>query len=144
MNSAEMIARTACQLVSFLAVTALSLRAEVIRIHVLDGRNGKAITNEQVQVWVDEAKGALSLATGADGTATLRALPGSSIRIATDLYYDCRPFKKNAPRPTYSVNEILKSGLTAQNGCGKFKAEAKPGELLFFVRPVHWWEGMRW
>jgi hypothetical protein len=39
-----------CRLAIFIAASAASLGAEVIRIHVEDGRNGKTITNEHLQV----------------------------------------------------------------------------------------------
>jgi hypothetical protein len=42
--------------------------------------------------------------------------------------------------PWYSIKKILESGVSTANRCGKFEAEAKPGELIFFVRPLTWWE----
>ena len=134
----------ACRFALLLAVTASSLSAEVIRIHVVDGRNGKTITNEQVQVWVNIQKGtALNLVPGPDGIAVLDVAAGSSIDVEANYYVDCRPFQKGAPRPTYSVDEINHYGLATKNTCGKLGSEARRGELLFFVRPIHWWEAMR-
>ena len=43
MNSSKV-----CQLTILLTATTASLGAEVIRIHMVDGRNGKTITREQV------------------------------------------------------------------------------------------------
>jgi hypothetical protein len=34
-----------------------------------------------------------------------------------------------------AIKKILESGVVAGNTCGKFRAEPKPGELIFFVRP---------
>jgi hypothetical protein len=45
--------------------------------------------------------------------------------------------------PSYSIRKILESGVSATNTCGKFRAQAKPGELIFFVRPPTFWERMR-
>ena len=45
--------------------------------------------------------------------------------------------------PFYPIREILESGVSAANTCGKFQAQAKPGELIFFVRPPTFLERMR-
>jgi hypothetical protein len=136
----------AVRIAIIVAFTLVPGGAEIIRIHVIDGRNGKTMTNEKAQVWINAKKGyALSLAPGADGIAELEAPAGSLIIVQSNLYVDCRQFEKGTTRPplTYSVDEIRRSGLVAQNTCGKLNVAARPGELLFFVRPIHWWEGMR-
>ncbi len=124
------------------------LHAQDIRIRVLDGRNGHRVTNERLNVWIGPERGeALLLPTNKDGVAELHLdnKHGESIEVESNLYVDCRPYRKDAPRPSYSVQEVLQSGVVTQNACGKGKIEAspKPGELIFFVRPLHWWEGMK-
>jgi hypothetical protein len=58
-----------CRLVLLMSA-ATSLGAEVIRIHVVDGRNGKTVTDEHVQIWVNGRTGsAQSLVPGPDGIA---------------------------------------------------------------------------
>lgn len=117
---------------------------EMIRIHVVDGRNGKTVKDEHVQVWINSRTGnALSLNPGPDGIAVLDAPEGSSIQIESNFYKDCRPFKKDVPRPAYSVDEIKHDGIAAENACGKLNSEARRGELVFYVRPIHGWEGMK-
>ncbi len=139
MNSAKV-----CRLVLLMSVAATSLSAEVIRIHVVDGRNGKTIPDEHVQVWVNGRTGsAQSLVPGPDGIAELEVPEGASLDVESNYYKDCRPFQKGAPRPTYSADEIRKDGVAARNTCGKVGSEARRGELLFFVRPIHGWEGMK-
>lgn len=139
MNAAKVL-----QLAILITVAAASLGAETIRIHVVDGRNGKTITDEHVQVWINGRKGnALSLTSGPDGIALLEAPQGSSIEIQSNLYKDCRPLQKNAPRPTYSVDEIKHDGVATGNTCGRLNSEARSGELVPHVRPIHGWEGMK-
>lgn len=122
-----------------------SLREQDVRIRVLDGRSGHPISDEHVQVWFNSIKGpALDLPTDKDGYAALSLSQGvESLFIFTDFYYDCRPFRKNVSKPSYAVAEILKTGVVAENVCGKFTTEPKRGELTFFVRPLHWWESFR-
>jgi hypothetical protein len=67
-----------------------------------------------------------------------------TIAITSDEYFDCQEWAKVLPgdtpknnlnrAPSYRMKEILESGVVASNRCGQFKAEAKPGELVFFVR----------
>jgi len=45
--------------------------------------------------------------------------------------------------PAYKIRKILESGVSAANTCGKFRAQAKPGELIIFVRPPTFMERMR-
>jgi hypothetical protein len=139
---------------SGLAVGA-ALRDQSIRIRVLDGRNGHPVTKERVNVWVGDKPAAMGFG-GEGGVA--RLLPTDKngevsvpipedhadwIEIEADYYFDCRPFRKDAPRPVYAVNEVLQSGVVTDNTCGKFRAEPKPGEITFLVRPLHWWEAFR-
>jgi hypothetical protein len=76
-----------------------------------------------------------------------------TIAITSDEYVDCQEWAKvipgEAPKdnlnraPSYRIEKILESGVVAGNRCGKFRAEAKPGELIFFVRPASWLERMK-
>jgi hypothetical protein len=124
--------------------TAADAHAVSVRIRVLDGRTGRPVAGEHLQIWMNEARGAArDVVTGKDGIALLEAPSGATIIVATDLYFDCRPFKKGDARPSYSVGEIVSAGVTAANTCGNADPEARVGELLLFVRPIHWWEGFR-
>jgi hypothetical protein len=76
-----------------------------------------------------------------------------AITISADYYVACQEYGKITPgepttdplstMPSYPIKRILESGITAANACGKFTAEAKPGELVFFVRPRKFLERMR-
>jgi hypothetical protein len=55
-------------------------------------------------------------------------VPGQPPRLPTDLI------------PTYPITKILGSGVAAVNTCGKFRVDAKPGELILFARRMSLWE----
>jgi hypothetical protein len=78
--------------------------------------------------------------TNKDGIAEFEVTPNSSFEIASNIYFDCRPYEQDAARPVYSAAEIARSGLVTVNTCGKAKATAKSGEVVFFVRSRSWWE----
>ena len=76
-----------------------------------------------------------------------------TIAVTSGDYVDCQEWAKAIPgeaakdnlnrAPSYRIQKILEVGFAAGNRCGKFKADAKPGELILFVRPFTWWERMR-
>lgn len=157
-----------------------SLFSKRIRIRVLDGRNGKPIANDCVNVFVPGIIRALVIPTDRMGLAVLsvtgehttisspaagKACGGLAssdptvgfddvIQISSDRYIACQEYGKVVPgdpttsipenrAPTYSVKRILESGMAASNTCGKLRMMPKPGELILFVKPVHWWDGLR-
>ena|SRR6516225_4154873 len=139
---------------SGLAVGAAPSEKKIL-IRVVDGRNGHPVTKESVNVWFGNkpaAQGfggeggvALLLSTDKNGEVAVPTEVNDVewIDIAPDYYCDCRPFRKDTREPIYSVKEVLQQGVVTDNSCGKFRLEPKPGELTFFVRPLHWWEAFR-
>lgn len=119
--------------------------AEQITIRVVDGRNGHPIIDEKLQVWFNRQSGsAMSISTDKQGIAQVDAPSGAALLLSANLYVDCRYSKQTGPeRPTYPISDILRTGVLAANTCGKLKLSPTPGELIFFVRPEHWWEGMK-
>jgi hypothetical protein len=155
--------------------------AQEIQIRVVNGRNGKPITNECVNISLGPWHGADIVApTDKSGVVVLhiaqndvtadtackgwfkqarRAEGVDTISVMGDYYVACQEYGKLAPGehprpgtesetakelvPTYSIKEILRSGIASANTCGKFRAKPKPGELIFFVRPRSFWERLK-
>ncbi len=64
--------------------------------------------------------------------------------FSANLYVDCRNSKGGRDEPVYLVSDILNSGVLAANTCGtRLKIAPTPGEMILFVRPGHWWEGIK-
>jgi hypothetical protein len=148
----------------------LGFHGHDIRIKVLNGRNGRPIVHECVNVWVGPAHGAaVVVPTDNDGIALIHLAaigvdgsPGSrvsacngmgaidpiftysdTIRITSGYSMPCQAHPPDSPWLTFSVNKVLQSGDATANHCGKTEASPKAGELIFFVRPLHWWEALR-
>lgn len=165
-------------LVSALAVSwGPLLRAQEVRILVLNGRNGRPISNECLNIWVPNFYGAHIVAgtnkqgivmlhitdhtfaggVGCAGWAVsaIRPKNAEAITISGDKYVACQEYGKVLPQdganrgllkqlmPSYSISRIAHSGLSSSNTCGKFREQAKPGELIFYVRPRSFFEKMR-
>jgi hypothetical protein len=94
-----------------------------------------------------------------NGTAVVgpKAIPNGAdaITLSGDYYVACQEYGKVVPgepatpnlvrqrMPSYSIKKILESGLSSSNTCGKFRAEPKLGELIFYVRPRSFLEKWR-
>jgi hypothetical protein len=115
-------------------------------VAVLHIRNNEA-TAKDVSPSTCNARAALgprSIPKGAD-----------TIAIAGGNYVACQEYGKPGSgepptpdlvgqlMPSYSIKKILESGVSAANTCGKFRAKARPGELIFYVRPLSFLERMR-
>jgi hypothetical protein len=57
----------------------------------------------------------------------------TTIRILSNMYGDCRP--RAELYTNYSVDTILKTGITTGNLCNDARPKAKPGELILFETP---------
>lgn len=77
---------------------------------------------------------------GGSGVSDLVASYGDTISLGPANFADCRPFHTNSTiLYHYPISRILHDGLELKNSCGKVRVAAKPGELILFVRPKHWW-----
>lgn len=132
-----------------LAIPVRSVAAAQITIKVVNGHNGKPLKGITVDVWFGtEAVPPPTLVTTTnDGTALL-AVPhsGETIVIAGQWVGDCRAGKRKTKSyidgNVYRIQDIVRTGLVAENTCGKARNQPTPGVLVFFVRPLHWWEKM--
>jgi hypothetical protein len=109
-----------------------------IVLRLLDGRNGKSLTDNQISIWIGDAKPLLSTAySKGEVTLDIAGAQPPEIRVLSKHYFDCR-FKKDVRsggEVKYSLNEITSKGITGENQCGKFTASPTPGVLILFLRP---------
>lgn len=150
---------------TFVSIFGPLVRAQDIRIKVIDGRNGRPASKECLNISVGNWHGADIVAeTDKNGIAVLHladseltaevACPGWPLRASageiqaivvvsgssvTCQEYGGKPSPgelANRHIPSYSVKDILASGVVAANTCGKIKAQPQSGELILFVRPL--------
>jgi hypothetical protein len=128
-----------------------------ITIRMLDSKTGQPITTSELQFWVgtslESAKTAgispRSVRPDKDGNAEI-ILPAADSFITVHAQYgkarwgyvNCDRLKDRGPfrEHWYSVSEIVTTGIAVPNYCSKQKAVAKPGEFVFYVRPMTLWE----
>jgi hypothetical protein len=125
-----------------------------ITIRMLDSKTGRPITTSEFQVWIDHASGTNRryVRPDSEGVGQM-TLPHTVSVISVHAQYgkamwgyvNCDSVKDRGPYLDhwYMISDILTSGIVAPNRCSKQKAVGKPGEFIFFVRPMTFWEKMR-
>jgi hypothetical protein len=124
-----------------------ALRAQTLTIRVLNAKSGAPFRNENITVdWVkDFLTSELSL--GHEGIAHVQVPPGTESfglmpgpkrgkepdRIA---YFDCNAREAALIR----VRDVIETGVALGNSCGKATTLARPGEVVFWALPIHWWQ----
>jgi hypothetical protein len=124
----------------------LTLQAQVIRVKVVDGKNGKPVANLEITLKTElPTWSPSSLFTDRNGEVTVKV--GSFTKMVAFTpsmkYRGClkSTIKGQGPiSPLYSVADILSKGISMENSCGKRHVDAAPGELVYFVRPWTFWE----
>ena len=147
--------RARCRLefigVAILLLTTHSLCAQTITIKVLDGRNGRPMGGEIIDVWLgDHANGRpVQVRTGHDGMALLPvSRDQQTFVVAGEFLGRCRPLPNNSSKTVVDSNvyrfaDVETIGVVSQNTCGKASSQPVPGQLIYFARPLHWWEKMQ-
>lgn len=150
----------------------MSLRAQTIRIKLVNGKNGHPLAGTCVNVWAgSERKGAMAIPTDKDGIARLRLTDKNAevniqnqwkgcglfgvinpvVRYADSIrvnagYVSCKPHTPDyswLAMTDFSTKKVIKSGFVTPNACGKAKASPEPGDIIFFVRPLTLWEKLK-
>jgi hypothetical protein len=119
--------------------------AMTFRVRVIDGRNGSPVRNAHVKLWYDEPSGfGYEFATDVHGLGEMPAPVGAPVRVLATVtdYTDCRKPLRDDPPEGYNLAGIAKSGIATENACGRVSVHTQPGELVLFVRPPHWYEGL--
>ncbi len=144
------MSRVATAFVIAIAMTTLVSSAaaeQQITIRVVDGRDGEPLKGTMVDLWFGTRAipPPVQVIAADDGKATV-AIPDSveTIVIAAQGVADCRAGKQKSyiEKNVYRVQDILHTGVVAQNVCSKAKDQQTRGVLIFYVRPLHWWEKM--
>jgi hypothetical protein len=117
--------------------------AQTLRVQILNGRNGKPVANEHVNLFRTGDFGDLAgdrnvrgFNTDADGAiATSDIAPDiHSFLVSVDWHRQCTENKKLNPI-AFSLQEIFAKGIVSKNTCKpKVKRTAEPGTLILFVR----------
>jgi hypothetical protein len=73
------------------------------------------------------------MATDKNGIIAIDYGKATIIRILSNMYADCRP--RLELYTNYSIDTIVKNGITTGNLCSDAHHQAKPGELILYEIP---------
>jgi hypothetical protein len=115
-----------------------------VRIRLINGKNGKPITDENLNIFRNGSGFAENAKPDRNGVITLRIERSAVFGVGSNIQVTCHPYKPNEKEVrTYSVGKVLSDGIVDLNTCSKkVKATAQPGEFIFFERPRTFWEWM--
>ena len=121
------------------------MSGQSITVRVLNARSGRPLARQSVMISWPDTMDKTVVNLGPDGTGKLDLagrshfgmLPGpkSDKEPNSVGYIDCNDFSM------VRADEVLRRGLVAANRCSsKISATVKPGEVVFWGVPLHWWE----
>jgi hypothetical protein len=124
-----------------------------ITIRMLDSKTGKVIPPTKFQVTVNTTKvsSVEAVFPDKDGIGQL-VVQNDAVQLSIQALYEphdrifvnCDQVKDTIffQNHWYGIAEIFSTGTVVPNKCSKMKSSAKPGEFVFFVRPMNWYERM--
>ncbi len=108
-----------------------------ITIEVLNGQTGKPVWRESPNIWIDKEP-SINPYMNLHGKAKIK-VSGSATQlwITPDLGHECRWRDGPSTKLTvsYSIAEILRTGVVSQNFCGAATIAPTPGVLVFYELP---------
>jgi hypothetical protein len=129
------LTRVASSLVLGLASAIATAQTTQIHIQILNANNGHPIKNRSLGIVLGPNSNTPDGRSDAKGMIVVTTDPRATINLVTQPYAECRPKSPDPWEIKYSVADILATGLSTPNICGKAHATAKSGEIIIFERP---------
>jgi hypothetical protein len=109
-----------------------------ITVKVLNGKTGKPVWRESPNIWIDKEPHINPY------TKIKVSSSATQLWITPDFGHECRWKDGDSTKMTvsYSIVEILRTGVVSQNFCGAPPIAPAPGVLVFYELPSTWRE--RW
>jgi hypothetical protein len=111
-----------------------------IVLRLVNRKNGKPIRNELPNIKLGNAA-PIGPRTDSKGEIIVDIGNVQPFRISVlpNMYFDCR-YKRDqtnggALQLSYSLDEIISTGIVGENLCGKARVSPTPGVLVLYVRP---------
>lgn len=142
--------RGLCVLAWLVGIGAIAVAQDShIVVRAVDGRNGKPFVNQRLLLFAGESpesvrqhKKQFEIVTDKEGLADLTIAPSDIhwIQVWVDWHVLCQ---REPNSNSFSVAEILSTGLNTPNTCGSSAQKLTPGHIVVFARSAHFWEKMR-
>jgi hypothetical protein len=105
-----------------------------LHIKIINAKTNQPIPNERLNVAlrVDQI-GSVAMGTDKNGIILVNYGNATIIRILANMYADCRP--RAELYTNYSIDTIVKTGITTGNLCSSASPAPKPGVLVLYEIP---------
>src|SRR5436309_9647817 len=134
-----------CFVVAIVVWTPSLIGHDVVIIRLVNGKNGKAITDENLNVWINDSRYPILLPPTRDGNIKLSVKPDDLLPLASNIQATCHPYERDEHElRKYRVSIILQHGFADQNMCSsRVRIKPSPGEFVFYERPRTFWEWIK-
>ena len=126
----------------------VSVLAQDIVIHAVDGKNGRPLSNQHLLLFASESGNGHdqteNLYTDKSGIAIIPSgtIKYSRLQVWVDGHTKCSHDPKEL---SWSMEQIHLRGVTAENNCSrKIATVPQPNTLVVYARDPTFLEGMRW
>ena len=133
-NNHNIITRGASLLLFAIMPSIAHCQSPPLHIKIINAKTNQPIPDEKLNVAlrVDQI-GSVAMATDKNGIIALDYGKATIIRILSNMYADCRP--RGELYTNYSIDSIVKTGITTGNLCSDAHLRAHPGELILYEIP---------
>ena len=133
-NDHNIITRVASLLLFAIAPSTAHSQSPPLHIKIINAKTNQPIPDEKLNVAlrVDQI-GSVAMAADKNGIIALDYGKATIIRILSNMYADCRP--RGELYTNYSIDSIVKTGITTGNLCSDAHLKAHPGELILYEIP---------
>jgi hypothetical protein len=133
-NKPGVLVRAALGLCVSLSSVSYAQQSHPLRIRIINAKTNQPIPDERLNIAlrVDQI-GSVTMATDKNGIILLNYGNATIIRILANMYADCRP--RGELYTNYSIDTIVKTGITTGNLCSSASPAPKPGVLVLYEIP---------
>jgi hypothetical protein len=124
----------------------LPVVAQTLTIRLLNGKTGKPIANKHMTVrWGDSLFNPTNVLIGKNGIGSFDVQTGRTqfkLESPTSLkepYRDAYMGCNDPELKKVEVKQVVDTGYVAHNLCSRHTVKPKPGEIVFWAKPMPWW-----
>ena len=124
-------------------------KVATVQIRVLNSRSGKPIKHADTSTIVfplSPYTTPIERIADRQGSFSLLVPTQGQITVTVSKYASCEHMPKaerDKGQIRLSLQQLFATGVLNTNGCRKRTATLTAGELIVYVRPLHWWERFR-
>jgi hypothetical protein len=116
----------------------MQMSGQQIVIQVINGKTNKPVSKAKLFVSfpAEMKRRSVQLFTNENGEATFSFDDADRFEVHPIALVTCGEQTPGSPTPSFSVAEVVSSGVLTKNNCGRSGREPIRGKIVYFVRPA--------